>query len=227
MARANFAAALSAVLDHEGGYVDHPRDPGGATNLGVTIGTLSDWLGRKATKTEVRALTVEKVKPIYKARYWDVVRGDDLPAGLDFAVFDFAVNSGPARAAMYLQTILGVAPDGVIGPITLAAIAKHGTLMLINELCAHRLSFLERLSTWPTFGRGWTNRVNGVRILATQMAKEKPAQPPKPAPAPSAPPKAEKPASKPKSPAAVLIGGFIALCAAIYAFAKTNGVPLP
>jgi lysozyme family protein len=100
---------LPLVLNHEGGYVDHPKDPVGATNLGVTIGTLSGWLGRKATKAEVKALTVKDVAPIYRHNYWDKVRGKDLPAGLDYAVFDFAVNSGPFKAASSLQTILGVA----------------------------------------------------------------------------------------------------------------------
>ena len=180
MARDNFAAALAAVLKHEGGYVDHPSDPGGATNLGITIGTLSSWLGRQATKAEVRALTREMAAAIYRERYWDVIRGDDLPKGLDYALFDFAVNSGPARAVTYLQTIVGSAPDGKMGPLTLAAIAKHNPALLINELCSHRLAFLERLSTWPTFGRGWANRVTSVRALANEMA----AWPDRPVPRP-------------------------------------------
>ncbi|MFC3706035.1 glycoside hydrolase family 108 protein [Devosia honganensis] len=174
MAKNNFTHALGEVLKHEGGYVDHPSDPGGATNLGITIGTLSGWLGRKATKAEVKALTVAGVTPIYRKNYWDVVRGDDLPAGLDLALFDFAVNSGPGRAAMTLQTILGVAADGKIGPITLAAIAKHSASLLINELCSHRLAFLERLSTWPTFGKGWSHRVASVRAEALSMAQSPP-----------------------------------------------------
>lgn len=197
----NYERALSAVLKHEGGYVDHPKDPGGATNLGVTIGTLSGWLGRKATKAEVKALTVKDVGPIYKRNYWDKVRGDDLPDGLDYAVFDFAVNSGPFKSASALQTILGVASDGEIGPITLAAVAKRPHAELINELCAHRLAFLERLSTWPTFGKGWSARVTGVRKLALEMAGQKPV------PAPSAP---EKPKPQPTAPADVAKGRGIA-----------------
>lgn len=94
MAAANFERALALVLVHEGGYVDHPAYPGGATNLGITIGTLSDWLDRAATKAEVRALTKATVAPIYRKNYWDAVRGDDLPSGVDYCVFDFAVNSG-------------------------------------------------------------------------------------------------------------------------------------
>ena len=107
MAAANFERALPLVLKHEGGYVDHPNDPGGATNLGVTIGTLSSWLGRPATKAEVKALTRATVAPIYRKNYWAAIRGDELPAGLDYAVFDFAVNSGPKRAAMALQRAVG------------------------------------------------------------------------------------------------------------------------
>lgn len=181
MAANNFARALKAVLAHEGGYVDHPKDPGGATNLGVTIGTLSAWLGRKASKGEVKALTVEAVKPIYRANYWDAIRGDDLPSGVDYAVFDFAVNSGPARAAIYLQNIVGTAPDGKIGPITVKAVAAYvsrfGAAQLVNELCSQRLAFLQRLSTWPTFGKGWGRRVAEVRVEAMAMTAAAPSKP--------------------------------------------------
>lgn len=165
-----FERWLQLVLAHEGGYVDHPSDPGGATNLGITRKTLAGW--RKVMpwtslpKSEVKALTKETVAPIYRALYWDEIRGDDLPAGLDYAVFDYAVNSGPGRAAMALQRILGVADDGEIGPITLAAVAKRKPADLINALCDERIAFLQRLSTFAVFGKGWTSRVAGVRKLA-------------------------------------------------------------
>lgn len=165
-----FDRALSLVLKHEGGYVDHPRDPGGATNLGVTIGTLSGWLGRRATKAEVKALKVATVSPIYKRNYWDACRGDDLPAGVDYAVFDFAVNSGVSRSVMALQRAVGVADDGKIGPLTLAAVRKISPDVLIARLCADRLAFLMRLSTWKTFGKGWRSRVQGVEREALKMA---------------------------------------------------------
>lgn len=197
MAKGTFEVAFSLVLKHEGGYVDNPSDPGGATNLGITIGTLSGWLGRKATKSEVRALTPATVKPIYRANYWDAVRGDDLPSGLDYAVFDYAVNSGPARAAMHLQELVGVAQDGKIGPITLAAVAKSNPSDLINALCDRRMRFLRSLSTFSKFGRGWTSRVDGVRSNALGMAKAGVTQPQKPSPAPSAPTEPTKPASAP------------------------------
>lgn len=171
-----FDRALLLVLAHEGGYVDHPSDPGGATNLGITRKTLARW--RKVTpwtdlpKSEVKALTKASVAPIYRAFYWDEINGDKLPAGLDYAVFDYAVNSGPGRASMALQRLVGVADDGEIGPITLAAVAKRKPADLINALCDERLAFLRRLSTFPVFGRGWTSRVAGVRKVALEMAAE-------------------------------------------------------
>ena len=170
-----FDRALPLVLAHEGGYVDHPSDPGGATNLGITRKTLARW--RKVVpwtslpKPEVKALTKDTVAPIYRALYWDEIRGDDLPAGLDYAIFDYAVNSGPGRAAMALQRILGVADDGEIGPMTLAAIAKRKPADLINALCDERIAFLRRLSTFAVFGKGWTSRVSGVRKLALTMVR--------------------------------------------------------
>lgn len=170
MAAANFERALALVLKHEGGYVDHPQDPGGATNLGVTIGTLSDWLGRPATKQEVAALTRASVAPIYRKNYWAAIRGDDLPAGLDYCVFDFAVNSGPKRAAMALQRAVGVADDGIIGSITLANIGNRPVDATIERIMADRITFLKRLPTWPTFGKGWTNRCDGVLREALEMS---------------------------------------------------------
>lgn len=170
----NFDLFLSEVLKHEGGYVDHPKDPGGATNLGITIGTLSSWLGRPATKDEVKALTVRDVAPIYRRNYWDRIRGDDLPSGVDTATGDFAVNSGVSRAAIYLQEVVGVAPDGKIGPVTLAVVRKLPAVTVVNKLCDKRMAFLKRLSTFPTFGRGWTARVDGVRAVGVRLAAKAP-----------------------------------------------------
>ncbi|QRE76177.1 glycoside hydrolase family 108 protein [Methylobacterium aquaticum] len=164
-----FERALSLVLKHEGGWSDHPQDPGGPTNLGVTIGTLSAVLGRPATKADVKALTPAKVAPVYRQRYWDAVEADDLPAGLDYAVFDWAVNSGPARAAIALQRLVGVADDGHIGPVTLQAVAGHDRQQLIGSLCDARMGFLKALSNWPTFGKGWSSRVAGVRNDALEI----------------------------------------------------------
>lgn len=172
MTASTFERAFPLVIKHEGGYVDDPQDPGGATNLGVTIGTLSLWLGRPATKAEVKALTVATVAPIYRRNYWDKVQGDALPAGLGYALFDFAVNSGPKRAVIGLQRALKVADDGRLGPITLAAVAKHKPADLIDALCDGRLVFLRDLSTWPRYGKGWSRRVEEVRKAALAMAAE-------------------------------------------------------
>lgn len=167
-----FKAALPVILRHEGGYVDHPRDPGGATNLGVTIGTLSDWLGRPATKAEVKALTREKVAPIYRKNYWNVVRGDDLPYGVNLVTFDASVNSGPARGARWLQRAVGAKADGAVGEKTLAAVAKADPKVTIKRSTDDRLNFLQRLKTWSTFGRGWGRRVGEIRALGLLWANE-------------------------------------------------------
>jgi lysozyme family protein len=165
-----FEAALDAVLRFEGGYVDDPRDPGGATKFGITRQTLSEARGRPVDKAEVRALDRVEAARIFRARYWDVVRCDDLPAGLDLTVFDVAVNSGPRRAVLLLQDALEVQADGRLGPVTLAACRARDASRLIDGLCDRRLAFLKSLPTWPAFGRGWSRRVESVRSQARRMA---------------------------------------------------------
>lgn len=166
-----FDTALAEILRHEGGYVDHPKDPGGATNRGVTLGTLSDWLGRPATKAEVKALTVADVAPIYRAKYWNAVKGDDLPAGVDLIVFDLAVNSGPRRAARFLQEVVGAAADGVIGPATIAKVNALPPLAVIDGMAERRERFYRGLGTFQTFGKGWMKRLADVTAKAKQMAR--------------------------------------------------------
>ncbi len=180
MTATTFERAMTLVLQHEGGWVDDPADPGGATNLGVTIGTLSLWLGRPATRAEVRALTPASVAPLYRRRFWDAIQGDALPAGLDYALFDFAVNSGTRRAVIGLQRALGIADDGRLGPVTLAALQGRDVPALVNAVSDGRLAFLRALSTWPRFGRGWGRRVEDVRKAALTMAAA-PIQPAAPA----------------------------------------------
>lgn len=171
MSHATFDRALVAVLEHEGGYANHPKDPGGATNKGITIATFRKWVKRDGTVADLKKLTTEQAGKVYRGVYWNAIRGDELPAGLDYAVFDFAVNSGPTRAVRYLQGILGVKADGQIGPATLKAIKKKTAAELIQRLCDDRLAFLRRLNTWPTFGKGWSRRVGGVRNLALWFAQ--------------------------------------------------------
>lgn len=172
--RENFQAALAAVLRFEGGYVDDPRDPGGATARGVTQVTLAAFRGRPVGKAEVAALTAEEAAAIYRRMYWDAVRGDELPGGVDLAVFDLAVNSGPGRAARMLQAVLGVRIDGIIGPATLAACRGAPAARTSELLCDARLRFLQSLPTWGVFGRGWSNRVQRVRNLAGALAASSP-----------------------------------------------------
>lgn len=173
----NFQAAFDQVIQHEGGYTSDPRDSGnrlpdgrqGSTNLGCTQRVYELHLGRQVTQAEMRALTPADVMPIYKKQYWDKVRGDDLPSGLDYALFDAAINSGHAQAAMLLQRVLDVEADGMIGRDTLAAVAAHGTQDLIDAYQFKRLAFLKRLKTWSIYGNGWGKRVVEVSRTATEM----------------------------------------------------------
>jgi len=168
----NFGQSLKEVLKHEGGFVDHPKDPGGATNKGITIATFRKWMGKDSTVEQLKRITDDQVAHIYRKAYWNAVKGDDLPSGIDYAVFDFGVNSGPTRAIKYLQTVLGVASDGKIGPATLNAARAADPVRVINELCDRRMAFLKALSTFSTFGKGWTARVAGVRSKAISMASK-------------------------------------------------------
>lgn len=165
----NFDAALKAILHHEGGYVNHPSDPGGMTNLGVTKRVWEEWVGHDVDEKAMRALTPELVGPMYKQKYWDKVKGDDLPTGVDYVVFDAAVNSGPGRAAKWLQLCVGVEADGGIGPKTLAAVNAMDAEQLIDDYAKRRLSFLMDLPTWGTFGKGWGRRVAEVRDSGSSM----------------------------------------------------------
>lgn len=165
----NFESALKAILHHEGGYVNHPRDPGGMTNLGVTKRVWEEWVGHEVDEKAMRALTPELVAPLYKQKYWNRVRGDDLPTGVDYIVFDAAVNSGPGRAAKWLQTAVGAVPDGAIGPATLARVEAMPVADIVEKYQETRLAFLQSLPTWDTFGRGWGRRVQEVKEAALKM----------------------------------------------------------
>jgi lysozyme family protein len=167
----SYPLSIKQVLKHEGGYVNHPSDPGGATNKGITQLTYNAWRKSKGLPMRsVKLLEDAEVGAIYKQNYWDKVHGDELPVGVDYAVFDFAVNSGPARAAKFLQRLVGVAADGIIGPATvIAATAKQ--FGLVDKLCDERLRFLQTLPHWRVFKNGWTSRVAGVRAVAKSMRK--------------------------------------------------------
>ena len=171
MAAANWEKAFQAVLKHEGGFVNHPKDPGGMTNLGVTKKVWEEFVGREVDEAEMRALTPDVVKPLYKKNYWDKIKGDQLPSGVDYAAYDLAVNSGTGRAAKYLQRIAGVPDDGVIGPKSMEAILACDPVETVDAICDMRLDFLQRLPTWNTFGKGWGRRVEEVKSIGLQMAK--------------------------------------------------------
>jgi lysozyme family protein len=165
----NWDKAFRLMLVSEGGYVHHPSDPGGRTNLGVTQATWENWVGRKSDEAEMRGLTPEKVEPLYKKKYWDAVRGDELPMGLDYLMFDFAVNAGAGRAIKTLQTAVGVTPDGGFGPITMAAVQAVDPVELIERFSQAKEDFYRSLNTFATFGKGWLNRVADVKVKAFAM----------------------------------------------------------
>lgn len=164
----NFARCLDEVLRHEGGKVHHPEDPGGRTAYGVTQATYDAWRKKHNRPTQdVFNIARSEIEAIYRVEYWDKVRGDDLPEGLDLAVFDYAVNSGVGRAAKHLQSIVGVTQDGAIGPKTIQAAKAY----VANALCARRMTFLQGLSTWATFKNGWTARVKDVKKKVMELCK--------------------------------------------------------
>ena len=167
--RANFAEALQAVLKHEGGFSHHPKDPGGMTNLGCTKAVWEQHCGHEVSEKVMRALTPADVAPLYQSKYWDKVKGNDLPSGVDYVVFDCAINSGPGRAIKLLQACLGVEQDGGIGPKTLAALKGFYPEEIIKDYSERRIAFLMALSTWGTFGKGWVRRVDEVEKTALKM----------------------------------------------------------
>jgi lysozyme family protein len=165
----NFDEALKAILKHEGGYVHHPRDPGGMTNLGVTKKVWEEWVGHPVGEKEMRALTPDTVAPMYKKKYWDAVKADELPTGLDYLMFDFAINAGPGRAAKTMQKAIGTTPDGAIGPKTMAALKAADPADLIAKFSMEKELFYKALPTFATFGKGWLRRVDEAKSHAVTM----------------------------------------------------------
>ena len=168
----NFEESLKMVLEHEGLFSDHSADPGKVTMRGVTQAVWEDWVDHPVTRDDMKSLTVADVSPLYKKNYWDRIKGDDLKPGLNFAVFDMAINSGPGRAAKILQKVINVTQDGGVGPQTLAAAAKMNTLDIIENYAAQREAFYRGLKTFDTFGRGWLRRNEETKISALRMSEE-------------------------------------------------------
>lgn len=169
----NFEKCLKHLLVHEGGFINDSRDNGGMTNLGVTIRVWEEWVGHPVSEKEMRNLTPTMVAPLYKRKYWDACHADDLVSGVDYAVFDVAVNSGVGRAIKLLQSCVGATPDGGYGSITTALVkkAESDPTRLIELYCAKRLEFLETLKSFPVFGKGWSKRVSEVRLTALGLVK--------------------------------------------------------
>lgn len=167
-----FERSLTQVLKHEGGYVNHPNDPGGETNKGVTKAVYDDYRKSKGLPVRsVKKLEQVELQDIYRARYWNLIKGDKLPPGVSYAVFDGAVNSGVSQSAKWLQRALGVKADGIIGPATIAAVNSYSSASrLIDGILDQRMKFLRSLKTWPSFGKGWARRVSSVRITAKMWA---------------------------------------------------------
>lgn len=177
--QANFNTSLDFIFKHEGGFVHNPKDPGGATNLGVTQATLSHWRSSLVTADEVKLLTKAEATSIYHALYWNVCRCPEHPPGLDLVLFDCAVNCGASRSAAFLQSLLGVKPDGVIGPITLDALEHFlftdtdalGSSLnrwraLVEDLIQKRANYYATLPTYAEFGKGWMNRLHDLETVA-------------------------------------------------------------
>ena len=165
----NFDTCMTMLLAHEGGYVNHPSDPGGMTNLGVTKRTYDEYHGTDIDEEGMRQLTKADVEPIYRRNYWDRCRCQDLPSGVDWAVFDLAVNSGTGRAAKLLQRAVETTEDGSIGPLTLMKVKQHESVNIINRIAMYREQFYRTLTTFDTFGRGWLRRNDETRKQAINM----------------------------------------------------------
>src|SRR5882757_8340980 len=173
--RQNYDEAIRLLLISEGGNDDDPQDPGGRTSRGILQREWDIWIqSHPGLPWDVWDAPQDQVIAIYKQNYWDKLRCDSLPSGVDYSVFDYGVNSGIVRSAKVLQNFVGTAVDGEVGPLTVAAANKTDSRQLITNICDQRLVFLQGLGTWSRFGRGWTNRVNSVKAKSLQMANKDP-----------------------------------------------------
>ena len=170
--RDNFSSSLELLLKHEGGYVNHPDDPGGRTNHGITQRVYEKFLGRDVTEEEMKEMPPDKVFAIYKNQYWNRVRGDDLPTGVDLCVFDWAVNAGTSRAGKALQQIIGVSDDGIISSQSVGATSECDPAQVVEAISQKREDFYRALRTFDTFGRGWLRRNDETRDEALRLIAE-------------------------------------------------------
>lgn len=173
----NWDKSFNLLIQSEGGFTDDARDPGnrlpdgrsGCTMWGCTQTNWEAYVGHKVTHDDMRALTKEDVKPLYKTKYWDAVAGDQLPLGVDYAAFDFAINAGPKQSRILMQRALGVADDGAFGPKTLEAIQAADKAILLPKFSEAKVAFYRSLKTFPTYGKGWLKRVEEVEKTASAM----------------------------------------------------------
>jgi len=173
----NFEKSLANVLKAEGGFTDDPRDPGnhlpdgreGCTMMGVTQAAWETYVGHPVSKADMKALTKEQVGEFYKKKYWTPIQADALPVGIDFLAFSFAINSGVGSSAKRIQECVGATPDGMIGPRTLQFISSHDSKELVEKFSQAKENFYRSLKTFPTFGKGWLNRVESEKAIALAM----------------------------------------------------------
>jgi lysozyme family protein len=179
MSKSTYDTALARLLAHEGGYTNHPSDPGGPTNFGITIFDYRKYVKPDAVAVDVKAMKLDEAKAIYRAKYWDAQRCDELPAGVDYAVFDYGVNSGIGRSGKVLRRVLKLSDNtSVVNDAVVAAACAFDAKALVVVICDERLRFLQSLKTWSVFGAGWGRRVAEVRAAAWAIASPKPAAPP-------------------------------------------------
>jgi lysozyme family protein len=191
MAASSYNEALRRLLVHEGGYTNHPSDPGGPTNFGITIADYRKYVKPNATAADVRAMKLDEAKAVYRTKYWAAQRCDELPAGVDYSIFDYGVNSGIGRSGKVLRRVVGL-PDNtsIITDEVLTAVRKRDAKAIIIAINDERLRFLKSLKTWPVFGVGWSRRVAEVRVLSLHLAEHPIVQPaPKPVPTEASPAK--------------------------------------
>lgn len=187
MAKTTYEEALRRLLAHEGGYTNHPSDPGGPTNFGITIYDYRKYVKPDATSADVKAMSLIEAKRIYRAKYWDAQRCDDLPAGVDYAVFDYGVNSGIGRSGKVLRRCLKLSGDSsAVTAAVIAAAAGADAKVIVTAICDERLRFLQNLKTWDVFGKGWGRRVAEVKAYSLALAAGAPVNRPLPNPASSA-----------------------------------------
>ena len=173
MVATNYEVCLERLLEHEGGYVNHPDDPGGRANKGITQRVYERYLGRSVTKKEIREIPLEHVSDIYKQNYWDEVKANELPSGVDFSMFDWAVNAGIRRPSRALQRAVGARMDGKIGPKTLAAVFECDYPALIEHIYEARETFYYGLPRFKVFGKGWLRRNEETREFSLHLCSNK------------------------------------------------------